>query len=80
MSDTRWPLEGVRHMVEAAEAKMAHDFPITDAMRGTQDGNKCAADEIEQLKVALSDAINSPKGVVPDSAEPFYDGQLGRVR
>lgn len=29
---------------------------------------------------ALEDAINSPKGVVPISAEPFYDGFQGRVR
>jgi len=28
---------------------------------------------IKALKVALHDAINRPKGVVPESAEPFYD-------
>ncbi|MDF3607573.1 hypothetical protein PE067_16315 [Paracoccus sp. DMF-8] len=29
---------------------------------------------------ALEDSINSPKGVVPISAEPFYDGFQGRIR
>jgi Lar family restriction alleviation protein len=29
--------------------------------------------EVEALLTALHDAINSPKGVVPASAEPFYD-------
>ncbi|MFV3561796.1 hypothetical protein ACNJFJ_21875, partial [Mycobacterium tuberculosis] len=32
------------------------------------------------LRQALDDAINSPKGVVPVSAEPFYDGRAGRVK
>jgi hypothetical protein len=32
------------------------------------------------LRDALDDAINSPKGVVPVSAEPFYDGRAGRVK
>lgn len=32
------------------------------------------------LRQALGDAINSPKGVVPVSAEPFYDGRAGRVK
>jgi len=27
---------------------------------------------VAELRVALHDAINSPKGVVPDSAMPFY--------
>jgi hypothetical protein len=29
----------------------------------------------DQMATALHDAINSPKGVVPQSAEPFYDPQ-----
>lgn len=28
--------------------------------------------EVQALRAALHDAINSPKGVVPKSAEPFY--------
>ncbi len=32
-----------------------------------------AAGEIAGLQVALHDAINRPKGVVPDSALEFYD-------
>lgn len=31
------------------------------------------ADREAKLVEALHDAINSPKGVVPKSAEPFYD-------
>ena len=29
--------------------------------------------DIYKLKIALHDAIDSPKGVVPKTAEPFYD-------
>ena len=36
--------------------------------------------QIGRLRVSLNDAINSPKGVVPDSAAEFYDGREGRVR
>lgn len=32
---------------------------------------------IHDLLASLDDAINSPKGVVPASAEPFWDGQCG---
>lgn len=39
-----------------------------------------AAAYIERLKAALDDAINSPKGVVPDRAAEFWDGKLGRVQ
>ena len=35
-----------------------------------------AINRIEALEGALRDAINSPKGVVPASAEPFYDAAL----
>lgn len=31
-----------------------------------------AQDKNQRLRVALHDAINRPKGVVPDSAEEFY--------
>lgn len=31
--------------------------------------------ENEALKVALHDAINRPMGVVPESAEQFYDAE-----
>lgn len=37
-------------------------------------------EENRALRQALEDAINSPKGVVPASAEQFWDGQAGRVR
>ena len=36
--------------------------------------------ESVKLRKALNDAINSPKGVVPVSAEPFWDGKQGRVK
>ena len=32
--------------------------------------------EIARLRVALHDAINAPKGVVPQSADPFYRADL----
>jgi hypothetical protein len=35
--------------------------------------------ESERLRIALNDAINSPKGVVPDSAVEFYDYKSGKV-
>ncbi len=37
-------------------------------------------EHVKGLEHALEDAINSPKGVVPDSAVEFWDGQRGRVR
>lgn len=36
--------------------------------------------EIDELKVALNDAINRPMGVVPDSAMKFYCGKTGKVK
>ena len=36
--------------------------------------------ENEKLRTALNDAINSPKGVVPNSAGQFYDGRVGRIQ
>lgn len=35
--------------------------------------------EIRKLKVALGHAISSPKGVVPKSAEEFYDDKHGVI-
>lgn len=35
---------------------------------------------IAGLERALDDAIKSPMGVVPASAEKFYDGQTGCIR
>ena len=34
-----------------------------------------AIQKYDRLKSALYDAINSPKGIVPDSALPFYDSK-----
>lgn len=34
----------------------------------------------EGLREALDAAINEPKGVVPESADAFYDYTAGRVR
>ena len=36
--------------------------------------------ELVELRKALNDAINSSKGVVPISAEPFWDGKRGCVK
>ena len=36
--------------------------------------------ELVELRKALNDAINSPKGVIPISAEPFWDGKRGCVK
>lgn len=33
--------------------------------------------EVSQLRRALNDTIQAPAGVVPTSAEPFYDGKQG---
>lgn len=35
---------------------------------------------IAELERALEDAINSPKGVVPKSADKFWSGRAGRVK
>jgi hypothetical protein len=35
-------------------------------------GTSSCGNRIHQLLIALHDAINSPKGVVPKSAEEFY--------
>jgi len=35
--------------------------------------NKDAIAEIDKCKIAMHDAINSPKGVVPKSADGLYD-------
>ena len=37
------------------------------------------SDIIKRLHNALNDSINSPKGVVPKSAEEFYDGKTGKI-
>jgi hypothetical protein len=39
-----------------------------------------SSESIDRLRRALNDAINSPKGVVPDSALEFWDGHAGRVK
>lgn len=36
-------------------------------------------EENERLREALNDAINAPKGVVPNSADPFYNGRTGKI-
>ena len=43
------------------------DHAVTMEVFGAKDA------EIKHLHAALHDAINSPKGVVPESAERFYD-------
>ena len=53
-----------------AVATLATPAPAVDAVPAGEVG----------LRQALGDAINSPKGVVPVSAEPFYDGRAGRVK
>ena len=64
---------GQRHMAEAQmcsdQAKM-HTLALLGEMQG----------HVKALEHALEDAINSPKGVVPDSAVSFWDGKRGRVR
>lgn len=35
--------------------------------------------ENDDLRIALMDAIKAPMGIVPASAEPFYDGQRGVI-
>jgi DNA repair exonuclease SbcCD ATPase subunit len=52
---------------EAAEAQVAR---LTEAVARAKTEHKT---EVLMLKEALHDAINRPKGVVPASAEPFYD-------
>jgi len=43
-----------------------------DMRQDMQDDRDRLAMENMQLRQALMDAINQPKGVVPDSAMPFY--------
>jgi len=52
---------------------------LRDNSSGVYRPSSAAADRIEtqnheirQLKIAVNEAINRPKGVVPDSALPFY--------
>ena len=42
--------------------------------------NDQLVDENRRLRQALGDAISAPKGVVPDSALPFYDAATGTVK
>lgn len=37
-------------------------------------------EKVRGLTIALHDAINRPKGVVPASAEQFYDANLAQLR
>lgn len=55
------------------ESKFAHFRPwnTTRQTRGKNCKWRC-------LRRALHDAINSPKGVVPESAEEFYDAEMIR--
>lgn len=54
---------------------------ILDERNGINRGDEISlydvaiTEHIFRLKIALHDAINSPKGVVPDSALEFYDAK-----
>lgn len=37
-------------------------------------------ERMEDLTIAMHDAINRPQGVVPASGEPFYDAELAMLR
>jgi hypothetical protein len=41
-----------------------------------RDRYKKVKEECERLKIALHDAIKKPMGVVPESAEEFYDADF----
>lgn len=75
MSDTKENIEELGKyrllMVQMCsdEAK-THALALLSEMQG----------HVKKLEHALEDAINSPKGVVPDSADQFWDGKRGRVR
>lgn len=48
---------------------------IEDIMTKLFEANQRVDQRFERLLVALHDAINRPMGVVPASAEEFYDPQ-----
>lgn len=64
---------------EACDAHKSDAYLEADAVLAALDSRAVPAGEVG-LRQALGDAINSPKGVVPVSAEPFYDGRAGRVK
>ena len=65
-----------KSLVEAAKADAAAfhaDRAEIARLRETLEQTICERDEIRQ---AMHDAIASPKGVVPSSAEPFYNPEV----
>lgn len=76
--------DGVYGSLEAAKGKAQawHDARILAAIQPDPEpvATRSCTELVAQLSAALEDAINAPKGVVPKSAEPFYDGFQGRVR
>lgn len=73
-----------RAAVSAGLRELAKDADILRAEMGRRDceivglrqGNDLLQAENELLRQALHDAIRRPMGVVPESAEPFYDHRL----
>lgn len=70
--------------LKAAEAELAHEREAhgltQEAMRefmadlSTERAARIAAEaELARVRIALHDAINRPKGTVPESADEFYE-------
>lgn len=67
-------LETAREMLGGFWAEAAADRDRLAA------ANAALEAQVARLVGALHDAINSPKGVVPKSADPFYDQNLAAVQ
>jgi len=68
----------LKHRVESRIISGALRILADDIVSDDGVANQClreAAERIDELHIALHDAIDKPKGVVPDSALHLYDSE-----
>lgn len=65
--------------IDTGHRELVRRVPASDLERSAADHIEKLEAKIVSLQYALQDAIDAPKGVVPDSASQFYDYQIGAV-